>query len=269
MSAEGTSRADLLREYDDRVVGECDWRDHLPAVDSEGLAALNRSGKNRVNQLLVMAFREIDRGRDLGLTWPSGWKNGAGITPKRAGDVVAAHNAMVLENARKMRDTLSELRGIIASLKKAETALKRGRPGKALEHLRAAQGSAWTPWELRCKLNPLTPNQLPALRAIIERTQHLHGETKSGPVARFAQRFALIKDVPRRLLREQRVNAMRRLADAYCLDTEREPTLISKDWRATPAEGSFDAYVVVFCRLGRVPESAMCAMCDLFREHRP
>ena len=266
MSAEKTSRADLLRQFADRVPGECDWRDHLPDVDTNGLAALNQSGKNRVNQLLVEAFREIDRGRSLGLTWPSGWKNGAGITPKRAGDIVATHHAAALESARKMRDTLPELRGLIASLKKVETALKRGRPGQALEHLRAAQGTTWTPWELRYTLRRPTPEQLPALRAIVERTEARYEDARQGPASRLAQKFILVKDVPRRLLREQRVNAMRRLADAYCLDTEREPTLISKDWRATPAEGSFDAYLSIFCRLARVPESAMR---DLFREHRP
>ena len=109
----------------------------------------------------------------MGLTWPSGWKNGAGITPKRAGDTVAAHHAAALEGTRKMRDTLPELRGLIASLKKAETALKRGRPGKALEHRQGAQGSTWTPWELRYTLRRPTPEQLPALRAI------LHGKIGS------------------------------------------------------------------------------------------
>lgn len=266
MADERIRRANLLRQFADRVPGECDWRDHLPAMDSEGLAALNQSGKNRINQLLVMAFREIDRGRGGGLTWPSGWKNGAGITPKKAGDIVAAHHAAALESARKMRDTLPELRDIIASLKKAETALKRGRPGKALEHLRAAQGSAWTPWELRCTLPRPTPEQLPALRAIIERTEALYEDARQGPASRLAQKLTFVKDVPRRLLREQRVNALRHLADAYRLDTDQEPTVVSKDWRATPAEGSFDAYLSIFCRLARVPESAMR---DLFREHRP
>ncbi len=138
-----------LEDCPDRVPGECDWRDHLPDVDPEGLAALNRSGKNRVNQLLVFAFREIDKGRKNGLTWPSGWKNGARLEVRRWADTVDAVRQHAIERAQGLRDTLPELRRLIASLKKAETALKRGRFGKALEHLCAVQGSPWTPRELQ------------------------------------------------------------------------------------------------------------------------
>ncbi len=99
----------------DRVPGECDWRDHLPAVDPEGLATLNRSGKNRVDNFLVLAFREIDKGRKNGPTWPDGWKNGAGREIDRAADVVAAHKRHVLESAQHMRDTRPDLRRIIAA----------------------------------------------------------------------------------------------------------------------------------------------------------
>ena len=66
--------------------GECDWRDHLPAVDPDKLALLNRSGRNRVNMFLVHAFREADKGRRNGLTWPDGWRNGAGQTINRRAD---------------------------------------------------------------------------------------------------------------------------------------------------------------------------------------
>ena len=254
--------------YSDRVPGECDWRDHLPAVDSEGLAALNRSGKNRVNQLLVLAFREIDKGRKNGLTWPDGWKNGAGLEVRRWADTVDAVRQHAIERAQGLRDTLPELRRLIASLKKAETALKRGRPGKALKHLHATQGNPWTPWEMQTTLRTPTREQLPALRIIIERTQKLHDDTKRGPIARFAQRFMVVRSAPRRLEREQRVNALRHLAQAYRLDTERDPTLVSEDWRAQRAHtaGSFDTYLATFCRLARVRESAMR---ELFKHHKP
>ena len=253
--------------YSDRVPGECDWRDHLPAVDSEGLAALNRSGKNRVNQLLVFAFREIDKGRKNGLTWPDGWKNGAGREVRRWADTVDAVRQHAIERAQGLRGTLPELKTVIANLKKAETALSRGRPGEALKHLCAAQGNPWTPWELRTALRTPNRDYLPALRIIIERTQKLHDDTKRGPIARFAQRFLAVRSAPRRLEREQRVIALRHLAQAYRLDTGREPTLVSEDWKAgrDPAEGSFDAYLATFCRLARVRESAMR---ELFRRHR-
>ena len=251
----------------DRVPGECDWRDHLPAVDPEGLATLNRSARNGVDNFLVLAFREIDKGRKNGLTWPSGWKNGAGRPVTRTADIVATHQRHAVDDAQRMRESLPDLERIIASLKKAETALKRGRPGKALEHLRAVQGSPWTPWELRCELRTPTRDHLPAMRVIIERTQNLYNETKRGPIARFAERFMVVRSAPRRLKREQRVNALRYLAQAYCLDTGREPTLVSKDWRAQrdPAEGSFGNYLEVFCRLARIRETPMQA---LFHRHR-
>ena len=252
-----------VADLPDRVQGECAWRDHLPDVGPEALATLNRSGKNRVDDFLVLAFREIDRGRSNGLIWPDGWKNGAGHEIHRAADIAATHNKRTLENTRRMRDTLPELGRIIASLKKAETALARGRPGAALSHLRATQGNPWTPWELQTTLQ--TPNR-DHLRVIIERTQKLYDETKRGPVKRFAERFILVRKIPRRLIREQRVLALVYLVKAYHLDTGRMPTLVSKDWQHDPAEGSFDAYLSTFCSLAIVPEGAMR---ELFRHHKP
>jgi hypothetical protein len=111
-----------VADLPDRLPGECAWRDHLPDVDPELLAALNRSGKNRVDNFLVLAFREIDRGRSKGLTWPDGWKNGAGNPVKRLADHMDTFQREGCESARRMRDTLPELGRIIASLKKAETA---------------------------------------------------------------------------------------------------------------------------------------------------
>ena len=251
----------------DRVPGECDWYDHLPDVDPEGLAALNRSGKNRVNQLLVLAFREIDKGRKNGLAWPSGWKNGAGLEVRRWADTVDAVHRDSIERAQGLRGTLPELKTVIANLKKAETALKRGRPGKVLEHLCAAQGSPWTPWELQTTLRTPTRDHLRALRIIIERTQKLHDDTKRGPLSRLAARFIRVSR-PRKLLRERRVIALAYLSKAYQLDTERKPTLVSEDRRAQCAhpERSFDAYLATFCRLATTPESAMR---ELFRHHKP
>ena len=118
-----------VADLPDRVQGECAWRDHLPDVGPEALATLNRSGKNRVDDFLVLAFREIDRGRSNGLIWPDVWKNGAGHPVKRWADHVVTLQRQAYESAQHMRDTLPELRRIIASLKKAETALKRKRPG--------------------------------------------------------------------------------------------------------------------------------------------
>ena len=257
-----------LEDCPDRVPGECAWRDHLPAADPEGLAALNRSGKNRVDNFLVLAFREIDKGRKSCLAWPDGWKNGAGREVRRWADTVDAVRQHTIEIAQGLRSTLPALRRIIASLKKAETALKRGRPGEALKHLRAAQGNPWTPWELRTALRTPNRDHLPALRIIIDRTQKLHADTKRGPIARFAERFLAARSAPRRLLREQRVIALRHLAQAYRLDTGREPTLVSEDWRAERAhpEGSFDAYLAAFCHLVATSESAMRA---LFKHHKP
>jgi hypothetical protein len=252
-----------LEDCPDRVPGECAWRDHLPAADPEGLAALNRSGKNRVDNFLVLAFREIDKGRKSGLAWPDGWKNGAGREVRRWAGTVDAVRQHAIEIAQGLRSTLPALRRIIASLKKAETALARGRPGAALSHLRATQGNPWTPWELQTTLQ--TPNR-DHLRVIIERTQKLYDETKRGPVKRFAERFILVRKIPRRLIREQRVLALVYLVKAYHLDTGRMPTLVSKDWQHDPAEGSFDAYLSTFCSLAIVPEGAMR---ELFRHHKP
>ncbi len=255
-----------VADLPDRVQGECAWRDHLPDVGPEALATLNRSGKNRVDDFLVLAFREIDRGRSNGLIWPDGWKNGAGHPVKRWADHVVTLQRQAYESAQHMRDTLPELRRIIASLKKAETALKRKRPGAALSHLRATQGSPWTPWELQTTLQRPNRDHLPALRAIIERTQRLYNETKRGPIRRFAERFILVRHRPRRLLRDQRVLALAYLGKAYRLDTGRTPTLVSEDWQHDPAKGSFDAYLSTFCSLAVVPEGAMR---ELFKHHRP
>ena len=173
-----------------------------------------------------------------------------------------------LNPALRLSDTRPDLRRIIAALKKAETALASGRPGAALSHLRAAQGSPWTPWELQATLQTPTRDHLPALCVIIERTQNLYNETKRGPIAWFAQRFLVIRKIPRRLMREQRVNALRYLAQAYQLDTGRKPTLVSNDWRMQrdPAEGSFDLFLSTFCALAQAPENAMR---ELFRHHAP
>ncbi|MHB1515892.1 MAG: hypothetical protein ACYCVY_09330 [Acidiferrobacteraceae bacterium] len=256
-----------VADLPDRVPGECAWRDHLPAVDPKGLAALNRSGKNRVDNFLVLAFREIDKGRKNGLRWPSGWKNGAGLEVRRWADTVDAVRQHSIGIAQGLRGTLPELKTVIASLKKAETALKRGRPGAALKHLHAAQGNPWTPWELRTALRTPTHDHLPALRIIIKRTQKLHDDTKRGPLSTLAARFIRVSR-PRKLLREQRVIALAYLVKAYRLDTERDPTLVSEDWRAQRAhpEGSFDAYLATFCRLVATPESAMR---ELFKHHKP
>ena len=197
-------------------------------MDPEGLAALNRSGKNRVGNFLVLAFREIDRGFKPGLRGPSDWKNGAGPEVRRWADTVDAARQHAIETAKGARDTLPELKTVITSPKKAETALKRGRPGEALRHPHAAQGSPWSPRELRTALRTPNRDHLPALRIIIERAQKLHDDTKRGPIARFAERFLAARSAPRRLLREQRVIALRHLAQAYRLDTGREPTLVSE-----------------------------------------
>ena len=74
----------------DRTPGECDWRDHLPAVDPGELAALNRTGSNRVNNFLVMAFREIDKGR-------------AGQTARRRADYREEGWRMLRDEATKLR----------------------------------------------------------------------------------------------------------------------------------------------------------------------
>ncbi len=257
-----------VADLPDRVPGECVWRDRLPDVDPELLAALNRSGKNRVDNFLVLAFRDIDRGRVKGLTWPAGWKNGAGHPVKRLADHMDMFQREGYESARRMRDTLPELRRIIASLKKAETALESvpARPGAPLSHLRATQGSPWTPWELQTTLQTPNRDHLPALRVIIERTQKLYNETKRGPIKRFAERFILVRNIPRRLMREQRVLALAYLVKAYHLDTGRIPTLVSEDWQRAPAKGSFDAYLSTFCCLAIVPEGAMR---ELFKHHKP
>ncbi len=42
-----------------------DWRDNLPTAELMGLR--HRGGGNRVNELLVLAFREDDEGREDGL----------------------------------------------------------------------------------------------------------------------------------------------------------------------------------------------------------
>ena len=167
----------------------------------------------------MLAFREIDKGRKSGLAWPDGWKNGAGLEVRRRADAVDAVRQPSIETAQGLRGTRRELKTMIANRKKAETARKRGRPGEALKHFRAAQGNPWTPWELRTTLETPNRDQLPALRASIKRTQKLHADTKRGPIARFAERFLAVRSAPRRLLREQRVITLRYLVEPYRFDT--------------------------------------------------
>lgn len=97
-------------QFADRLPGECDWRDHLPAVDPDKLALLNRSGLNRVNMLLVFAFREADKGRRKGLTWPDGWRNGAGQAIKRRADHWEDAWGMLRAEASKLRAFLHDSR---------------------------------------------------------------------------------------------------------------------------------------------------------------
>ena len=97
-------------QFADRVPGECDWRDHLPAVDLDKLALLNRSGKNRVAMFLVRAFREADKGRRKGLTWPDGWRNGAGQTIKRRADHWEDAWGMLRAAANTLRASLHDSR---------------------------------------------------------------------------------------------------------------------------------------------------------------
>ncbi len=85
------------------VPGEADWRDHLPAVDSDDLKALNRSDSNSVDHFLVLAFREADKGRAIGLTWPDGWRNGALQPIKRRADHWKENWRLLREQARALR----------------------------------------------------------------------------------------------------------------------------------------------------------------------
>ncbi len=103
----------LAASFADRVPGECDWREHLPKVDADRLALLNRSGSNRVNMFLVLAFREADKGGRHGLTWPDGWRNGAGQKdgPPRQADLWAWKWKALRESAGRLRRSAPKPKG--------------------------------------------------------------------------------------------------------------------------------------------------------------
>lgn len=205
----------LCSKFPDRVRGECDWREHLPTVDREKLATLNRGGKNRINHLLVLAFREIDKGRSDKqgrLTWPDGWKNGAGQTIKRRADYWKELWDHAIEGAKALRESSHPKPKRAANIRRDP--IWKGRPQDLARRI----------------VGSLLPTK-----------------------------------APRRMGREQWLNALCYLAMAYKLDTGHKPTLTSKDWQSEPTPNSFDTYLELFCKLANLPPSSMR---KLFQNYR-